>query len=792
MNGISIKDEFLAQFSCTPPDGTPPELLESYRFISLLSEKSSRSVFLLQHRESGEKAVLKAALPDDPEDTAREYRIQSELDHPGIPRALAYHVSAKGRFLLRAYAEGETLEYLLERDGRFPEKRALEILLSLCDILEYLHGRRPPVIFRDIQPRNIVLTPNGKLSLIDFGISKDAADEAGQGTVLIGTRYFAAPENFGFSAAGPQTDIYALGCLLMWLCSGEADVKNCRRLGLSGPVCRMIEKCTQLSPRRRYKSAASLKRHIIRLLEPPKHWEIALSLGMAALVAAGGIWLWQDRPASDDAVSDPQAPIRASETAYEKEASFPVTVRALYSGEPCADAVVALDNRHWYYPAQDGEATLLGYAYDQYMLKACLGNRTAQQLISVNRSMEKLSFELDIALTPEQPEYFEIKAASGEYTELEFPSTRADTVSMQAELSGIEEIERDGRVYLAVQPGAEPGHYSFFVEGSNGYGFATTQVSVFVEEHKEAVPIYDAPGLLAMRENLGGSYVLMADIDLADLSAWEPVGSAEQPFTGLLDGNGYRISGLTVNSESGSAGLFGYAENAVLRNVLLMEPEIKASYDGYGNVGALAAVLRDCFVDSCAVFGGSVTAQMGNQSNIGGLAGYIGGTIRGCFSSARVEVSSPEEGDGQSYAGGLCGVLLGYITGSGNTGAVKGPYVAGGLVGMNDNSVISSSYNAGMVDGGLVTGIMPPGGISHIIRLGRYHSHCAYLSGTASQATSVTTNGYPYAMSVLTEADFHASALFCRSLDVEEDAFVWGSEYSGYPIPSGIFKVSES
>ena len=70
------------------------------------------------------------------------------------------------------YIEGQTLEQLLEQNGPFPERRVLGWGRQLCDVLEYLHSQNPPIIFRDIKPGNIMLTHDGHIKLIDFGIAR--------------------------------------------------------------------------------------------------------------------------------------------------------------------------------------------------------------------------------------------------------------------------------------------------------------------------------------------------------------------------------------------------------------------------------------------------------------------------------------------------------------------------------------------------------------------------------------------------------------------------------------------
>jgi serine/threonine protein kinase len=97
----------------------------------------------------------------------------------------------------------------------------LEIGLSLCVVLEYLHSRQPAVIFRDLKPANIMLTTSGGIALIDFGIARHFKPGQARDTMPFGSPGYAAPEQYGKAQTTPRTDIYGLGVLLHQLISGN-------------------------------------------------------------------------------------------------------------------------------------------------------------------------------------------------------------------------------------------------------------------------------------------------------------------------------------------------------------------------------------------------------------------------------------------------------------------------------------------------------------------------------------------------------------------------------------------
>ena len=155
--------------------------------------------------------------PKDRQDAINRFMaealILARLSHPHIPKIHRHFIESDRYYLVMDFVEGEDLQIVLDRQGgkRLPEEQVLTWALQLCAVLEYLHGQTPPVIFRDLKPANIMLRPDGDVSLIDFGIAK-LFNPAQQGT-LIGTPGYAAPEQYQ-GIAEPRSDIFALGATL--------------------------------------------------------------------------------------------------------------------------------------------------------------------------------------------------------------------------------------------------------------------------------------------------------------------------------------------------------------------------------------------------------------------------------------------------------------------------------------------------------------------------------------------------------------------------------------------------
>lgn len=200
-----------------------------------------------------------------------EARILSRLKHSNLPAFTDFFTEGTRYFLVMEFIDGNTLEELLEANhGPFSERRVLGWARQLCDVLEYLHGQQPPIIFRDLKPGNIMLTRNGRIKLIDFGIARLFRSSGAQDTQLLGTPGFAPPEQYGSAQTDERSDIYSLAMTLAQLMT---DSVNDQGFGLkdvhfsyphiSPPVARVLEKATSLKPDDRYESITVFRRALL-------------------------------------------------------------------------------------------------------------------------------------------------------------------------------------------------------------------------------------------------------------------------------------------------------------------------------------------------------------------------------------------------------------------------------------------------------------------------------------------------------------------------------------------------
>jgi serine/threonine protein kinase len=154
---------------------------------------------------------------------AREADTLAQLRHPAIPAISDRFDHANRHYLVMEYVEGRNLEEELAAAGRpLAEGLVVDIARQLCEVLAYLHGFAPPIVYRDMKPSNVMLTPKGKVMLIDFGIAR-LFKPASKGT-MIGTLGFAPPEQYQ-GQVDPRSDIYSLGATLHFILTARDPEK---------------------------------------------------------------------------------------------------------------------------------------------------------------------------------------------------------------------------------------------------------------------------------------------------------------------------------------------------------------------------------------------------------------------------------------------------------------------------------------------------------------------------------------------------------------------------------------
>lgn len=174
------------------------------------------------------------------------YTLLLDNPHPYLPKLCEVNEADGCVTVIEEYIEGEPIGSI-----DLPKERLLQAAGELCDVLEFLHGKN--IIHRDIKPSNILMAKDGHIRLIDFDAARMPKDELEQDTSLLGTRGYAPPEQYGFAQTDRRADIYALGVTLQKLLGSDADKPRYKKV---------IRKCTNLNPDKRYASAKQVKREL--------------------------------------------------------------------------------------------------------------------------------------------------------------------------------------------------------------------------------------------------------------------------------------------------------------------------------------------------------------------------------------------------------------------------------------------------------------------------------------------------------------------------------------------------
>ena len=254
-----MTDAFVETFLANYDDSRyPAPFLEQYEMMECFANNEYGETFLIKDRLSGENCIAKCYRKTQIDFHPCESEFLRQLDHKGLPAFIGNFENAEIFVVVRSYIPGFPLNEFVSY-FRPNKELFLSIGKQICEILAYLHQQTPSIIHRDIKPQNIIIDRSGKVTLIDFGISRVYNDGSYVDTTFLGTRNFAAPEQYGFSQTDHRTDIFSLGVLLAWLLTGESNLEEARKLLHDNRFKRIILKCTAFDPKSRYQSANQVR-----------------------------------------------------------------------------------------------------------------------------------------------------------------------------------------------------------------------------------------------------------------------------------------------------------------------------------------------------------------------------------------------------------------------------------------------------------------------------------------------------------------------------------------------------
>lgn len=193
-----------------------------------------------------------------------EANMMKRLDHPALPRIVDIIDNGITIYIVMDYIEGESLDKILAAEGIQSEEMVIGWAKQLCDALSYLHSQKPPIIYRDMKPANVMLKPEGNIKIIDFGIAREYKEQNLADTTVLGTKGYAPPEQYS-GQTDQRSDIFALGMTMHHLLtgvdprSGEAYASvRMWNPEISEGVEAIIDKCVQPAAENRYQTCADL------------------------------------------------------------------------------------------------------------------------------------------------------------------------------------------------------------------------------------------------------------------------------------------------------------------------------------------------------------------------------------------------------------------------------------------------------------------------------------------------------------------------------------------------------
>lgn len=296
-----------------------------YKILNVIGEGGMSTVYLAMNERANKQWAIKEVRKNGVSD----YRVVRQslivetdmlkrLSHPYLPSIVDVIDHDDAFLIVMDYIEGNPLSKAVEEYGAQPQEYVIEWAKQLCGVLEYLHTRTPAIIYRDLKPGNIMLRPDGTITLIDFGTAREFKDYKQEDTTYLGTRGYAAPEQFGGRGqTDARTDVYCLGTTLYHLVTGHNPCEPPYELypirywneRLSTGLEQIIAKCVQNNPQDRYSSCAEILYDLehYQELDSSVHKAAGIKVGIFSLACVmtvgcfGGAWQFHTKAGTFEA-----------------------------------------------------------------------------------------------------------------------------------------------------------------------------------------------------------------------------------------------------------------------------------------------------------------------------------------------------------------------------------------------------------------------------------------------------------------------------------------------------------
>ena len=247
-----------------------------YKILNKIGQGGMSIVYLVMNEKANKQWAIKEMRKEKNKNCEvmrqsliTETNLLKELKHPYLPSIADIIENEDTIIIVMDYVEGRALSDILSEKGTIDEASVVEYAIQLCDVLDYLHSQNPPIIYRDLKPSNIILKPDGKITLIDFGTARRYNYDSISDTTCLGTIGYAAPEQFAgenLRQTDARTDIYNLGATMYHLLTGVNPSEPPYELypirkwdeRLSDGLEKIILRATRKDPERRFENCKEM------------------------------------------------------------------------------------------------------------------------------------------------------------------------------------------------------------------------------------------------------------------------------------------------------------------------------------------------------------------------------------------------------------------------------------------------------------------------------------------------------------------------------------------------------
>lgn len=242
---------------------------DRYVIEAVLGRGGMGAVYRAKDERLGEAIalkVLRSAESPAAQELARfrqEVRLARRVTHPNVARVYDIGEHEGITYLTMELIPGETLRHVMRREGKMPMERVARVALALCEGLRAAHAAG--VVHRDLKPANVMIAPDGRVVITDFGIARSLDDASGMTSCAIGTPSYMAPEQLVCGAIDARTDVFALGLVMYEMLAGER-LSGVPRGGLDPAIDLLIRRCTAPMPDARPSSVEEVARALTMMI----------------------------------------------------------------------------------------------------------------------------------------------------------------------------------------------------------------------------------------------------------------------------------------------------------------------------------------------------------------------------------------------------------------------------------------------------------------------------------------------------------------------------------------------